>query len=364
MLFGTTVKVINKNIIYSDTVLSVKDMGKNIRVNSISNIDENDMEKCINKILESNPDVIFNTIQYSRSNKKVYFYTDKDISLEAWNNRNTKRYSPVNSSSMVLREIKNILESSNNDSYDYISLYEVSRIMSRKMKEYKHTVKEYEYKLENAIKSTNSSIYENIYVTLHRFDYNNNYFSISINSIDCNKNRSGEIFIGVNDDDLYLLKSTFRYGEDIFLSVSEYLKPIYCFLLKYKDLLTQKSSFKNIDNSKLEFCINSYGVKIAFYQMDKFVFDLIYYINENKYKYIKCNSSKILEVVKGNEDELFKRVFVKIDKCPEWIRPILYENRKYQLDEEKRIEEEKLKEEKKKQKILNIKKKLFPFLVK
>ena len=65
--------VINKTIEYSDTVLPLNDSGKDLQVNSISNVSEYSLEECLKKIFESNPDIIFNTIQYSRKDNKVYF---------------------------------------------------------------------------------------------------------------------------------------------------------------------------------------------------------------------------------------------------------------------------------------------------
>ena len=75
--------VVNKTIVYSDTVLPLKDVGSNLKVTSISNVGEFSLESCLKKIFESNPKVVFNTIQYSKSDKKVYFYTDKEISKKA-----------------------------------------------------------------------------------------------------------------------------------------------------------------------------------------------------------------------------------------------------------------------------------------
>ena len=66
-----------KNIIYSETVLDVKSLGSNIKITSISNVSEYSLKKCLEIIFDSNKDVFFNTIQYSKENKKVYFYTDK-----------------------------------------------------------------------------------------------------------------------------------------------------------------------------------------------------------------------------------------------------------------------------------------------
>ena len=59
-----------------------------------------------------------------------------------------------------------------------------------------------------------------------------------------------------------------------------------------------------------------------------------------------CNSHEILNVVCGQENEIFKKLFVRIDDCPYWSRESLYEIRKKQLDEEKqKLLEEKMAEE-------------------
>ena len=73
--------VINKTIVYSDTVLKLDDLGQNIKLTSISNITESDFENCIKCILSNNENVVFNTIQYSKKEKKIYFYTDKKIDV-------------------------------------------------------------------------------------------------------------------------------------------------------------------------------------------------------------------------------------------------------------------------------------------
>lgn len=65
--------VVNKTIVYSDTVLPLKDIGNNLKVTSIENVSEISLENCLKKIFESNPNVIFNTIQYSKKDQKVYF---------------------------------------------------------------------------------------------------------------------------------------------------------------------------------------------------------------------------------------------------------------------------------------------------
>ncbi len=107
MCHNTTVE--NKNIIYSDTILPLKNVGSNLKVTSISNVEEFSLENCLKKIFEANPNVVFNTIQYSKSDKKVYFYTNKEISKKAWEDSKVNTYKPLTSKSEILEEINKIL---------------------------------------------------------------------------------------------------------------------------------------------------------------------------------------------------------------------------------------------------------------
>ncbi len=89
--------ILNKTIVYSDTVLTLKDLGKNLKITSIENVNEYSLESCLKTIFGSNPNVIFNTIQYSRNDEIVYFYTNKDITTKAYEERKFESYKPVNS---------------------------------------------------------------------------------------------------------------------------------------------------------------------------------------------------------------------------------------------------------------------------
>ena len=70
MVIPLGTRVINKNIIYSDTVLNLKDFGKNIIVTRVEDVKNREFDECIQLIFKENKDVVFNTIQYSRKDKK------------------------------------------------------------------------------------------------------------------------------------------------------------------------------------------------------------------------------------------------------------------------------------------------------
>jgi len=124
--------VVNKTIVYSDTVLSLKEEGKNLKITSLSDVDEGSLEKCLKIIFESNPNTIFNTIQYSKNNKKVYFYTDKEISTKKYEERNFVSYKPVNSKNELLEAIKNVLVFEKNKDDNYISLFDFCTLITKK----------------------------------------------------------------------------------------------------------------------------------------------------------------------------------------------------------------------------------------
>ena len=117
--------VINKTIVYSDTVLPLKDTGNNLKVTSISDVSEISLESCLKTIFESNPNVIFNTIQYSKNDKKVYFYTNQDITTKAYEESKFTNYKPITSRTEILEEVKNVLLTQNIKDNDCISLYDV-----------------------------------------------------------------------------------------------------------------------------------------------------------------------------------------------------------------------------------------------
>ena len=124
--------VINKTIVYSDTVLNLKDLGDNIKVTSISDVDEFSFENCLKKVFESNPGVTFNTIQYSKENKKIYFYTNNNISTKEWEDSKKVYLKPLSSPGSILEEIKSVLNMEINKESDCISLYDVYNLIKNK----------------------------------------------------------------------------------------------------------------------------------------------------------------------------------------------------------------------------------------
>ena len=168
-------KVVNQEIVYNDTPVEVEKNANNLQVYSISKVSKYSLDACIRIILESNPDVVFNTIQYSKSNNIVYFYTDRPISTKAWEDRKNRPLEKINNNQDVLREIKNVLAQEVNKDSDCISLYSIALLAKKYEEAYKSIKKEYEKYCNKKLEEKNAE------VSIYDFDKDNNRLHISYN---------------------------------------------------------------------------------------------------------------------------------------------------------------------------------------
>ena len=86
-------------------------------------------------------------------------------------------------------------------------------------------------------------------------------------------------------------------------------------------------------------------------------FKLVSYSDSDN-RYYDCNSNNVISVIRGKEDELLKKIFIRIDDCPEWSKEPLYIIRQKRLLEEEKA----LREKRRKEKILSLTRKIFPWL--
>lgn len=361
--FVPNTTVINKTIIYSDTVLSLKDKGNNLKVTSISDVSEFSLESCLKKIFESNPNVIFNTIQYSKNDKMVYFYTNQDITTKVYEESKFTNYKPIVSRTEILEEVKNVLLFKKNKDNNCISLYDVLILLKNLKKEYRNIGKRYETKFDNIVRK---KFDESSSVVYHDFDYEKKILIISFKKY---RNSSwSDMHFSKKDGDLYVVKSESYYTNEVFSVLSSSLSEMYDELLKYADYNDYKKEKEDIKpvNSKFNIKINNHGVYLFindFTIKNIKVLELFAPSYNNNYE-LKCNSGIINEAFYGKETEILKRIFVKISDCPEWSQSMLYEIRQKQLEEEQKIEDKLRYEEMKKEKKLALTRKFFPFLKK
>lgn len=349
--------VINKTIMYSDTVLNLNSVGNNIKVTSVSDVKEYDLENCLKIIFKSNPDVVFNTIQYSKKDKKVYFYTDKEITTKDYEDSKYITYKPISSRTEILEEIKRVLMAPKNKDNDCISLYDVSLLLKRLDREYGNVLYKYRsqcnYILDSKLPDSSFLFY--------KFDYS----KMTLNT-GFKRYRSGswgDINFAKNNGDLYVTEAESCYRDEVFSILSSCLSEAYDELVKYSDYISSDYAMinKKSVNSKFIVCITHYGVDILVKNGFETEFSLYDSCHKDEYV-LKCNSNIVNEAVKGNEEEIFKRVFVRISDCPKWCQNKLYEIRQNQLAREQRIEDEIKYKEMRKARRLQLVRKIFPFI--
>lgn len=374
----TNTKIINKTIVYSDTILPLNNIGTNLKISTISNVDESSLEQCLKMIFESNANVLFNTIQYSKNDKKIYFYADKEISSKAWEERNIRRQTPLNDADALIQELVRVLNDkqeepencpplSKNDSV--ISLYEVACFMKKYNESYEKILDGHKRLLERRMKQA----FPDCFFVVHNFEHKKSKFTIAFKRYFSmygeNSNKCDNItFAQQQNGDVYISESDSAYASEIFQVIGQELLALFADMHKFNDFKNQYSFWKKTVNTNFEVNISCHGVEI-FSRAPKF--NLSSYSYKEGYTY-DCNSAKVLEIYKGKEEELFKKVYVRIDDCPEWCQDLLRNIRQEGLEEKeaeaKRIQQEQEKERLKREERLARKekrkvliKKVFPF---
>ena len=324
--------IVNRNIVYNDTVLSIKELGENIKVSTISDVSEFSLEKCLKIIFESNPDVVFNTIQYSRKNKKVYFYTNKDISINKWLENNTIIYKPVANSSEILEEIKNILSLPLNSDSDCISLYDIAQLTKLLNSKYEAIKTDFYNRIETIIQD-NFGISSNL--VIYDFNYEQKELHLGFKYWQDYNN----IIFAKQNNDLYIKNSESYIANEILNIIGNYLSDLYDEFIKYEEFKTQSKLGLHSINSNFLIDISSYGVDIfirnnkSHYKKE---FELSLYSYTEKPS-CNCNSNTIINTIKGNEELIFSKIFIKLEDCPKWSQQILYELRQAELYKEEKV---------------------------
>lgn len=360
-------KVINKTIVYSDTVLNLKELGNNLKVTSIDDVKAYDFEKCVKLIFESNKDVTFNTIQYSKEKNKVYFYANKEIDTNIWEENKIFKYKPITNKTEILEEVKKILVNEKTSNPDVITINHVYDVIYKYVNEFKEMKEKYRKNIKYKLKSIYSDYAS---CCIHDFKYDEKILPIHFKKYSFD-NDYDELEFSKNNDDLYVSKSsTVLYKDDYLKHLGDIISELYDELIKYEYINDYKYGTRLV-NSNFYIDISKYGLTISNNKSPYANFELSKNTVNNTYNY-KCNSNTVISAIEGNEDELFNRIYVNISDCPKWMQEELSilrynelkeeANKKRKIQEQKELEEfERLLKERRHQKILNLKHKIFPW---
>lgn len=317
--------VVNKTIVYSDTVLSLNDKGSNLKITTISNVEEFMLDDCLRIIFESNPSVIFNTIQYSKNDKKVYFYTDKEIDISKYKKISTIEYRPIKNKQDILEEIKRIISLPKVNRYDCVSLNTAYEFILKKRNELKNKENYYKKLLNDMIKEKYG---HNSGLVVHGFDYETGELSIAFNHFG---RKYYKIDFKINDEDLYVSSSETYESDNVFRLLYKQLTLLYNEYEKYREFYEQKTYHERPINSNFFIDIDFYSVRI--YNKDCINKDFeIRYPSYSKEYEIECNSAKLMSVIEETQRDILNKIYIEIEKCPKCSRKELYDIRKKQLE--------------------------------
>lgn len=333
--------VINKTIVYSDTVLSLNELGTNLQVTSIDNINSYELESCLKVIFEANPNTTFNTVQYSRNDKKLYLYTNKSISIKKWHESKIKKYKPLTSVEEIITELEHIFsfeEKTETDTlipvnYDNaISLYDIAQLLKQKNNSLERDKKTYDDYFDRTIDEKYSSSSSLI---VYGFNYDTNQLRIGFKRWD----DYDEIRFSKENEDFFVSESESYYSNEILALLGNTLSNLYDKLLAYKEFKLERSNKVKPVNSNILVDISSYGVSVYIPNaQNRFTndFELECFSYTDDFKY-DCNSHTIISMIKDHEEEFLKHILIDIEDCPTWMQPILKNMREHQLKKKEPI---------------------------
>lgn len=373
--------IINEEIVYSDKVLPLKNNGEYLKVKTIYDVKESDLDKCIKIILDNNKDIVFNTIQYTKNNT-LYFYTDREISTEEWEDSKVYISNPINNKEEIIKEIKRVLNGEEDTidensickpkkvkSPNSISLYRLYKVIEQEYHGSQNVKKKYQNYIDGILERNGSSSRGCV---VYDFDYKKRHLRIGFKEFSRGDYRT--TCFTKKDSDLYIAETEDRiYAPKYLAECGDILSTLYDEFLKYEAY--ERETIYGIKPLNSSFAINlsKHGITI----LDKEDtwnenFELNAYVWKNEYDY-KCNSHQIISELKGKEYIFLNNVYVNIGDCPVYLQEKLYKARKDELDIEERMEQERIKKEqlleeeriekeRKQTKRLELKRKIFPWL--
>ena len=245
---------------------------------------------------------------------------------------------PVTKSVKVLEEVKNVLLSESNKDSDCISLYIVAQALKIIKKSHSKMIIKHINQLKSIVKDAGLKYN---YILIWDSQFSNGELELSLGD------NSGvkHVTFAKDDDELYIKQNeTSTSNEKIFMLFGSTIAHVFEEdMLYYKNALSNYTHECESVNSNLYVTIADDGVYISDSTTAK-SFELCFSTSKDSYS-CESNSYKIVNALSGKGDEIFKKIFVKIEDCPEWSRDYLYEIRQNQLEEEKIKSNEKMQSE-------------------
>lgn len=222
----------------------------------------------------------------------------------------------------TLNRIKMNLLAEDSLEFDKVSLYDVHDVYKKRNDECNRSIDLIKQKINKKIVS-NFKGYELLDISSF------SDFSIEVCLID-EKCKSLNAYFFQNDDDIYIGKiemegSHLLDGHKLLLNIGKEIQELFTLKSENNKLYNDfKFNVNNDSSFKVDVLCGSVVIEIPFVLKLK-----LSPLNDDVK--VECNSYNALSCISGNEVELFKRIFVKIDNLPNDIREDLYIKRREYL---------------------------------
>lgn len=227
----------------------------------------------------------------------------------------------------ILKEIKAIMEKELNKNPENISLHDVWTISNKRQKELHALQEPYQEKILQAI---HEKISEYAYTKLYNFNYYKNELTLFFQWYELR----GTITFSKKDNQIYIKEANCPIENKILITIEDTLTKLYDECIKYSTFENQDKHCIKPINSSFYIDITQSYIKIQNTNLLQPDFQLKKTIENSEYTYY-CNSNEVLNIIKDNETEILKKLFIKIKDCPEWMQEELHELRKQQLQQQK-----------------------------
>ncbi len=338
-----TTSIIHEELIYGDVFINPEDLGKNLKTTYISNLGEVSLEYCIKTILEANKDVTFHTIQYSRKQRRICFYTDQALNTSKWQEKELKPPNKINTKEEVTSTILSVFDNEPIYDQDCASVYEILMIYQKLDKQIKAVKDKTEKVIQTILKNRVES---DLYCSVHDFDYDNRTLAIHLSSR-WSSNWDKYQYHKEPDGTIKEKKLEGYHNYNVIGNVSEQILDLINFYLSIEETRIQRRNkiksvnndlFIDIDRYNIDVYIDKYG---GYYMGINPLYKSTFYTYSDKIEHSYAYSD-IMSKLTNHEMEFLQKIYVKIDDCPSWIREQLYNKRREEIVERQRKYEEEM----------------------
>lgn len=328
------INIKNKQILYQDRMLNLDDFETHT-VASVLYVDEEQLQECLEVVLQNNSDVTIDTIQYSRTNKKVYFYANySSLDFSCWynNKMDSKVHDQVQE---TINDIEDMLNKSITS--PSIPLIDYIQIFNSTYNGAEAIEKKYEDKIEKKLDARSVSLYS----------YSNDRVCVSI-KYDYDWTKWDDYKFKITDNDLKLIETKIESSRpnrnimnDIGPIVNQYLRKT----IKLQDYYDAESitwgshifysrMFGNFyvrksrwDKSKRDF-VNLFTLKFS---AD----------NEDTVEIEECSSLKLSNYLENNMNKILNNYMIPCKLLPKFVQEKVKKEEAERQEEETRTRKQK-----------------------